>query len=100
MDTYTHSDPCKSATISKTHTHSVYIKGFDMYHKTIKSKVTVYSMIIRESVDSLCRDGVDMPRPPYIGKACTRPNAMFVSLFRRLTVVLKCFCIYLESLTK
>ena len=47
---------------------------------------------IRESVDSLCRDGADMPRPPYIGKACTRPNATFVSLFRHLTVVLKCFC--------
>ena len=29
---------------------------------------------IRESVDSLCRDGADMPRSPYIGKACTRPN--------------------------
>ena len=27
---------------------------------------------IRESVDSLCRDGADMPTPPYIGKACTR----------------------------
>ena len=48
--------------------------------------------VIRESVDSLCRDGADMPRPPYIGKACTRPNATFVSLFSRLTVVLKCFC--------
>ena len=24
--------------------------------------------IIRESVDSLCRDGVDMPRLPYIEK--------------------------------
>ena len=49
---------------------------------------------IRESVDSLCRDGVDTPRPPYIhvGNACTRPNATFVSLFSRLTVVLKCFC--------
>ena len=41
---------------------------------------------IRESVDSLCRDGADMPRPPYIGKACTRPNATFVSLFSHLTV--------------
>ena len=30
--------------------------------------------IIREAVDSLCRDGVDMPRPPYIGKASTLPN--------------------------
>ena len=24
---------------------------------------------IRESVDSLCRDGADTPMPPYIGKA-------------------------------
>ena len=48
--------------------------------------------IIRESVDSLCRDGADTPRPPYIGNACARPNATFVSLFSRLTVVLKCFC--------
>ena len=47
---------------------------------------------IRESVDSLCRDGADTPRPPYIGNACARPNATFVSLFSRLTVVLKCFC--------
>ena len=38
--------------------------------------------IIRESVDSLCRDDADMPMPPYIGKACNRPNAAFVSLFR------------------
>ena len=40
---------------------------------------------IRESVDSLCRDGADMPRPPYIGKACTRPNLEDLSLFRYLT---------------
>ena len=32
--------------------------------------------------DSLCRDGVDMPRPPYIRKACNRPNAAIVRLFR------------------
>ena len=37
---------------------------------------------IRESVDSLCRDDADMPMTPYIGKACNRPNAAFVSLFR------------------
>ena len=42
---------------------------------------------IRESVDSLCRDGADMPRPPYIGKACTRPNLEDLSLFRYLTIV-------------
>ena len=38
--------------------------------------------VIRESVDSLCRDDADMPMPPYIRKACNRPNAAFVSLFR------------------
>ena len=37
---------------------------------------------IRESVDSLCRDDADMPRPPYIRKAYNRPDAAFVSLFR------------------
>ena len=38
--------------------------------------------IIRESVDSLCRDDADMPRPPYIRRAYNRPNVAFVSLFR------------------
>ena len=38
--------------------------------------------IIRESVDSLCRDDADMPMTPYIGKAYNRPDAAFVSLFR------------------
>ena len=37
---------------------------------------------IGESVDSLCRDDADMPRPPYIRTAYNRPNAAFVSLFR------------------
>ena len=49
-----------------------------LYHKT--GLDTIYS--IRESVDSLCRDDVDMPMTPYIRKACNRPNAAFVSLFR------------------
>ena len=39
-------------------------------------------MPIRESVDSLCRDGVDTPMPPYIGKAFTRTNFEDLSLFR------------------
>ena len=43
---------------------------------------TVLSPYIRESVDSLCRDGADMPRPPYIGKACTRRNFQDLRLFR------------------
>ena len=45
------------------------------------SHTTLYC-IIRESVDSLCRDDADMPMPPYIRKAYNRPNAAFVSLFR------------------
>ena len=31
-------------------------------------------------VDSLCRDGVDLPRAPYIGKACTRLNGAFLGV--------------------
>ena len=46
---------------------------------------------IRESVDSPCRDDADMPIPPYIRKACNRPNAAFVSLFRYMTVIHECF---------
>ena len=53
----------------------------------------VYSNLsIRESVDSLCRDGADMPRPPYIGKACTRPNLEDLSLFRYLSNVYESLC--------
>ena len=44
--------------------------------------IIMYRQCIRESVDSLCRDDADMPMPPYIRKACNRPNAAFVSLFR------------------
>ena len=47
---------------------------------------------IRESVDSLCRDGADMPRPSYIGKSCTRPNLEDLSLFRYLTIVYESLC--------
>ena len=31
-------------------------------------------MNIRESVDSLRRDGADTPMPPYMGKAFTRTH--------------------------
>ena len=51
-----------------------------------------FALCIRESVDSLCRDGADMPRPPYIGKACTRPNLEDLSLFRYLTIVYESLC--------
>ena len=49
---------------------------------TVDTKCSLFSTVIRESVDSLCRDDADMPMPPYIRKACNRPNAAFVSLFR------------------
>ena len=46
-----------------------------------------YILIIRESVDSLCRDGTDTPMPPYIGKAFTRTNFEDLSLFRYMIMV-------------
>ena len=42
---------------------------------------------IRESVDSLCRDGADTPMPPYIGKAFICTNVEELSLFRYLIMV-------------
>ena len=36
---------------------------------------------IRESVDSLCRDGVDWPRLPYIRNFHTHPNVEGLNLF-------------------
>ena len=42
---------------------------------------------ISESVDSLCRDGADLPRAPYIGKACTRLNGE--SLIKKLILYLR-----------
>ena len=38
------------------------------------SSLKSFMACIRESVDSLCRDGADTPMPPYIGKAFTRTN--------------------------
>ena len=48
---------------------------------------TLSAQIIRESVDSLCRDGADTPMPPYIGKAFTRTNFEDLSLFRYMIMV-------------
>ena len=45
--------------------------------------------IVRESVDSLCRDDADMPKPPCKRKACNLPNVAFVSLFREIIVILE-----------
>ena len=47
----------------------------------------LYIPYIRESVDSLCRDGADTPMPPYIGKAFTRTNFEDLSLFRYMIMV-------------
>ena len=44
--------------------------------------VKFFVLYIRESVDSLCRDDADMPRPPYIRNAYNCPNTAVVSLFR------------------
>ena len=52
-----------------------------------QSTLTAVQNLIRESVDSLCRDGADMPMPPYIGKAFTRTNFEDLSLFRYLIIV-------------
>ena len=65
----------------------MYIQGVHMQrHVTVAVHVVLthnrVHLVIRESVDSLCRDDADMPMPPYIRKACNRPNAAFVSLFR------------------
>ena len=46
---------------------------------------------IGESVDSLCRDDADMPKPPYKRKACNLPNVAFVSLFREIIVILESY---------
>ena len=46
--------------------------GVQVMHVMQVSKV----MVIRESVDSLCRDDADMPMPPYRRKAYNCPNAV------------------------
>ena len=61
-------------------------------HRGAQLSLVHMVLSIRESVDSLCRDGADMPRPPYIGKACTRPNLEDLSLFRYLTIVYESLC--------
>ena len=40
-----------------------------------------------QRVSRLCRDGVDTPMPPYIGKAFTRRNFEDLSLFRYMIMV-------------
>ena len=79
-----------SPLMSYIHTYihvDYYITG-----ENYRMKVHCNGESIRESVDSLCRDGADMPRPPYIGKACTRPNLEDLSLFRYLSNVYESLC--------
>ena len=71
--------------------HCIY-NHTDMHTICMIHDCTCHVHCIRESVDSLCRDGADMPRPPYIGKACTRPNLEDLSLFRYLTIVYESLC--------
>ena len=57
---------------SLTHTHKTLkqCSRVDLLHT---GHIAGY-VSIRELVDSLCRDGVDIPMPPYIGKAFTHTN--------------------------
>ena len=71
---------CTSAELSEKHsTGSNDYKGIRSGREI--GCVNILPTCIRESVDSLCRDDADMPgMPPYIRKACNRPNAAFFSL--------------------
>ena len=48
---------------------------------TMSRDSTQCLLVIRESVDSLCRDGADTPMAPYTGKAFTRTNVEHVEPF-------------------
>ena len=63
-----------------------------MYGGLGMSTPSLHRESIRDSVDSLCRDDVDMPKPPYKREACNLPNVAFVSLFRQLIVILESHC--------
>ena len=62
---------------------------FDLYlpYECNRGLNRAFKQNIRESVDSLCRDGADTPMPPYIGKAFTRTNFEDLSLFRYMIMV-------------
>ena len=63
---------------------------YSFWHSVINIDPYILFLIftlIRESVDSLCRDGADTPMPPYIGKAFTRTNFEDLSLFRYMIMV-------------
>ena len=66
---------------------SGYIVEGPGYLTKLALETGVNEVSIRESVDSLCGDGVDTPMPPYIGKAFTRTNFEDLSLFRYMIMV-------------
>ena len=69
-----------SASFHKQYLQQLKLKEQAEYMASV-SLWNIYTCI-RESVESLCRDGVDTPMPPYIGKAFTRTNFEDLSLFR------------------
>ena len=76
------STECMGVSITASVQACAYTVECRMYGIKSYKENGFFLLCIRESVDSLCRDDADMPMPPYIGKACNRPNAAFVSLFR------------------
>ena len=66
----------------------IYTCSIQMLTMAMEMEIMVpLPMTIRESVDSLCRDGADTPMPLYIGKAFTRTNFEDSSLFRYMIMV-------------
>ena len=56
-----------------------------------------WSQIIGESVDSLCRDGADMPISQYKQNPSKLLTAEVLSLFRHLALILERFCTQQDS---
>ena len=52
-----------------------------VYYCIVDVRGKCVHIMSRESVDSLSRDGVDMPRLPYIGKACIFPNTASLGMY-------------------
>ena len=67
------------------HTQGVSCKDKGIYYLG-------FPVHIRESVDSLCRDGADMPISLNIKNPSKFLNADILSLYRHLTLVLERFC--------
>ena len=79
--------------LTTAHTSTIPISSETLLNVLSSPSTATVVGVIRDSVDSLCRDSEDMPKPLYKGKACNRPNAAFVSLFRHMTAVCEHFCI-------